>query len=534
MDFSNWNAKDDVLAESLGQPTHWAYSINTQVGQYSLDIQESTVREVIGKDITICFPKRTTNLVLKCGSNTECVMENVTVWPHNYHDKFMVFHSNISGAIYLIDSRGIVFLTDSKTTGTDHGTVKIDRKESCYIINDTTHVYYRSAEARAEFKQKCKGNRDVLFNKDFNRFMRKDAHNTTAYLYLTAGHNKCGAMINYFGTLGMKYELVPNILCDDDTVNVRIPLDEENAARTDVQFLCTKYHNTYSIYGLPLTTIGSGLSLPEKYKRLSFDWGFSSSKASEPMVYSIVDSIRSACSAKDDYDLYKKSFAKIKRLFDRGKKKDISNLFSAIKLKHPYEIISKAYLADKHSYIDRLLELSGESRRFEIISDGCSGDVELNSSSIGAYDYDRSLYRIAYEQSKRMYTTAISDYESSVLAEMASLGIKVSRWKNELHLFSLVHKEYPDAIYQYHTDWLGLQSLDIYIPSLQLGIEYQGEQHYRPIDFFGGEKAFSATVERDKRKANLCSTHNITLLYWKYDEVICKSKLQSKIRNASG
>jgi hypothetical protein len=131
-----------------------------------------------------------------------------------------------------------------------------------------------------------------------------------------------------------------------------------------------------------------------------------------------------------------------------------------------------------------------------------------------------------------MYSEAMSKYESSVLAEMAALGIKISRWKNESDLFALVYKEYPDAIYQYHTDWLGLQSLDVYIPSLQLAIEYQGEQHYKPIEFFGGEKAYSETVKRDKQKAYLCAAHNVTLLFWKYDEVISKTELQVKVKNA--
>ena len=111
------------------------------------------------------------------------------------------------------------------------------------------------------------------------------------------------------------------------------------------------------------------------------------------------------------------------------------------------------------------------------------------------------------------------------------MGLKIAKWKNESNLFVIVAKEYPDAIYQYHCDWLGLQSLDICIPSLKIGIEYQGEQHFRPIDFFGGEKAYREVVKRDKKKAELCLANGVKLLYWNYDEPISKTKLIQKINN---
>lgn len=53
-------------------------------------------------------------------------------------------------------------------------------------------------------------------------------------------------------------------------------------------------------------------------------------------------------------------------------------------------------------------------------------------------------------------------------------------------------------------------------------IEYNGEQHYYPIDFFGGEKAFKNQQIRDNRKINYCKKNNIKLLlipYWEYDNI---------------
>jgi hypothetical protein len=43
-------------------------------------------------------------------------------------------------------------------------------------------------------------------------------------------------------------------------------------------------------------------------------------------------------------------------------------------------------------------------------------------------------------------------------------------------------------------------------------IEYDGKQHFEPIDFFGGEDGFRRTQERDEIKNTYCKDHDIPLL----------------------
>lgn len=47
-------------------------------------------------------------------------------------------------------------------------------------------------------------------------------------------------------------------------------------------------------------------------------------------------------------------------------------------------------------------------------------------------------------------------------------------------------------------------------------IEFNGQQHYKPIEFFGGEEAFEAQKERDARKDEYCNTHGIILQWVPY------------------
>lgn len=104
--------------------------------------------------------------------------------------------------------------------------------------------------------------------------------------------------------------------------------------------------------------------------------------------------------------------------------------------------------------------------------------------------------------------------------EMVNEGRVTTKWGSEFKLFSLFKKYVADAEYQYRAEWLGQQSLDIYIPSQKVAVEYQGQQHYEPVEVFGGEGKFETTKERDLRKRQLCMDNNIVLLEWKYDIVV--------------
>lgn len=68
----------------------------------------------------------------------------------------------------------------------------------------------------------------------------------------------------------------------------------------------------------------------------------------------------------------------------------------------------------------------------------------------------------------------------------------------------------------------GKLSYDFYIPSLNTCIEFQGEQHYRPVMFTGlkdANKKYAKQIEHDRRKRKYCVDNNILLLEIRYDEL---------------
>jgi len=110
-----------------------------------------------------------------------------------------------------------------------------------------------------------------------------------------------------------------------------------------------------------------------------------------------------------------------------------------------------------------------------------------------------------------------------------SMPFPETPWVSEAALLDLVRTIWPSAIHQWRPPFLGLQSVDIYVPEIELAIEYQGQQHYEPIEFFGGEEGFRMTQARDNRKRALLKANNVQLLEWPYHIPLSKTELIQSI-----
>lgn len=171
-------------------------------------------------------------------------------------------------------------------------------------------------------------------------------------------------------------------------------------------------------------------------------------------------------------------------------------------------------------------ELGIEVNYYELPNKVMYKDVTscIQSRSIMQYLMSQDFYkqaRVNFNGYKKRY--------NEIYDTLIKNGFIEHRWKNEYALYVLLKKYYCDAIYQCRMPWLEKQSLDVYIPQLRTAFEYQGVQHYRPVDIFGGEDGFTTRRKLDEKKKELCQVNGIRLIYWRYDEPITKSTMLQKI-----
>jgi hypothetical protein len=57
---------------------------------------------------------------------------------------------------------------------------------------------------------------------------------------------------------------------------------------------------------------------------------------------------------------------------------------------------------------------------------------------------------------------------------------------------------------------------DFYLPNYNLCIEYNGEQHYISVNYFGGDEALEKTKIKDNIKRNFCYDNNIGFIEINY------------------
>lgn len=112
------------------------------------------------------------------------------------------------------------------------------------------------------------------------------------------------------------------------------------------------------------------------------------------------------------------------------------------------------------------------------------------------------------------FKAIIRESENTVRSEK-NLPLVGEGWISETELFYKIHNEFQNEKVVHHGKplWLKRQHLDIYFPYKNIGVEYQGVQHQKPVDFFGGEESFKKQQRLDKKKQKLCEDNGCVLIY---------------------
>lgn len=130
---------------------------------------------------------------------------------------------------------------------------------------------------------------------------------------------------------------------------------------------------------------------------------------------------------------------------------------------------------------------------------------------------------------KRAFTSKI---ENSIRQKFGFKNIG-DEFVSETLLYQIVERilNGKEVLRHHRPDWLEGLELDIFVPSLNLAFEYQGEQHFHPIEVWGGAKALEAQQERDRRKADLCEANGIDLIYIYYTESLTEKYIRKILKD---
>ena len=78
--------------------------------------------------------------------------------------------------------------------------------------------------------------------------------------------------------------------------------------------------------------------------------------------------------------------------------------------------------------------------------------------------------------------------------------------------------------------------VDFYLPNHNTIIEYNGEQHYKPVDLWGGEEKLESQQERDSALRQYCKEHKVKLIeipFSRFDDIELILSKKLKIKNTN-
>jgi len=139
------------------------------------------------------------------------------------------------------------------------------------------------------------------------------------------------------------------------------------------------------------------------------------------------------------------------------------------------------------------------------------------------FEYDMTTYKNAHTKIKIFCKKCKSNFTQTPNTHLRcgcpicneSKGEKIiSNFLLENNILFDRQKTFSDCIYK------SKLYFDFYLPEYNICIEFDGAQHYVPVDFFGGVDNLIVTKKRDTIKNNFCEENNINLIRIKYDDDI--------------
>ena len=181
----------------------------------------------------------------------------------------------------------------------------------------------------------------------------------------------------------------------------------------------------------------------------------------------------------------------------------------------------------KDSWLHQLIHILQNARYQSDLCHLCITKKYGHTSALQRYG--DSIYYYYKVYAYQLLITSTLDMKTLNADVMQRLGI--SKWIREAELYRVIKELFSgfQIFREASPSWLGRLRLDIYIPEVNLAIEHQGQQHYEPVEIFGGDITFTSVVARDKQKSHLCKANGVTLILIKYNESLTHQNLKKRL-----
>jgi hypothetical protein len=235
-----------------------------------------------------------------------------------------------------------------------------------------------------------------------------------------------------------------------------------------------------------------------------------------------------------------------------NKKRNTDEFIKLAKLKHNnlYKYTNTNYINDS-TYIDIICEKHGEFKQIpnaHLRGQGCgicSGNIKLtneefinksNEKHNNFYNYSKSNYTGIYDKII-IICPKHGEFSQIPNNHLRGAGCPICNDSKGEKLIKEYLKENKIEFISQHRfdDCKNIKPLpfDFYLPDYKICIEYNGEQHYKPIKFFGGVKKFNSLKYNDETKVDFCINNNIELIIITYKDSNIIDILNTKIKKVS-
>ncbi len=210
-------------------------------------------------------------------------------------------------------------------------------------------------------------------------------------------------------------------------------------------------------------------------------------------------------------------------------------------LRYCHEMYGTVFIQTYGWYVNKHRYDCGFDRNGNILPSKAVTEI-LEEQVVAAKEYQRTSQRGVTGNARTGDDEILDQYQEGLRRIEHFLENRVRRifghkplgeaWTSETMLYHMVRDLYAprEVLFHHRPEFLKGLELDVFVPHLRVGIEYQGIQHYEPVAHWGGREILQATRARDERKRQLCIENGVRLLAVHYGESLTEEHIKQRIK----